>query len=53
MKKYFEKYFNSMESNPKNGSGISKLEKRSGRLVWNSKVKGTYVRAIHGKLPNN
>jgi hypothetical protein len=53
MEKYFEKYFNPMKSMSKNGSGISQLEKRFGRLVWNSQEKGTYIRAINGKLPNN
>lgn len=27
-----------------------KYNHRKGRLVWNSKLKGTYIRAIHGKL---
>jgi len=47
---YFAKYFNPMKSMPLNGSGINQLKKRFGRLVWNSDIKGTYVRAIHGEL---
>ena len=27
-----------------------KYNHRKGRLVWNSKLRGTYIRAIHGKL---
>jgi len=29
---------------------IEKYNHRKGRLVWNSKLKGTYIRVIHGKL---
>jgi hypothetical protein len=27
-----------------------KYNYRKGRLVWNSRLRGTYIRAIHGKL---
>lgn len=46
----FTNYFNPSKSKPKDGSGIHQQQKRHGILVWNSTVKGTYVRAIHGKL---
>ena len=46
----FAGFFNPMKSMPKNGSGISQLKKRFGRLVWDSSRKGTYVRAIHREL---
>jgi len=47
---YFAGFFNPMKSMPRNGSGVNQLKKRFGRLVWDSLRKGTYVRAIHGKL---
>ena len=46
----FAGFFNPMKSMPINGSGINKSKKRFGRLVWDSSIKGTYVRAIHGEL---
>ena len=47
---WFAGFFNSELNNPKNGSGVSQLKRRFGRLVWDSSRKGTYVRAIHGEL---
>ena len=46
----FARFFHPEKSISKNGSGIHQKEKRHGRLVWNSSVKGTYIRAIHGEL---
>ena len=46
----FSRFFHSEKSMPKNGSGIHQAKKRHGRLVWDSKKKGTYVRALHGEL---
>ena len=47
---YFAMYFRPEKSQPKDGSGIHQMQKRHGRLIWNSQISGTYVRAIHGEL---
>jgi hypothetical protein len=49
-KSNFAGFFNPIKSMPTNEIGIHLSKKRSGRVVWDSASKGTYVRAIHGEL---
>ena len=46
----FQRFFNPSKSQAKESSGIHQREKRHGRVVWKSGIKGTYVRSIHGEL---
>ena len=60
MKDYsFSRFFNPQKSprtqiNPVTGTydyfPKHEHKKHRGRVVWNSAVKGTYIRAIHGEL---
>ena len=53
MKDYgFSRYFNPEKSFSIKSSGIHEKEtmRKQGTLVWNSAIKGTYVRKIHGEL---
>ena len=46
----FARFFRKWKSQPKNGIGIHKRQKRKGILVWDSVNKGPYIRSIAGEL---